>query len=108
MSGWRKEWRDSALCDDIGNAIYKWLERAAPYANPELDKKYWEPIFKQIEKVMETVEAEAIAAEREACAKIAEEVARGLVISTDHDRGLSQASTFIADAIRARGQTTSD
>lgn len=50
----------------------------------------------------------AIVAEREACAKIAEEVARGLIISTDHDRGLSQASTFIADAIRARGQTTSD
>jgi hypothetical protein len=47
-------------------------------------------------------------AEREACAKIAEEVARGLVITTDHDRGLSQASTFIAAAIRARGQVTPD
>lgn len=60
----------------------------------------------RLREVIESVIHLAVKTEREACAKIAEEVARGLVISTDHDRGLSQASTFIADAIRARGQTT--
>lgn len=58
--------------------------------------------------VGQCVVRDAIAAERDACAKIAEEVARGLVITSNHDRGLSQASTFIAAAIRARGQTTPD
>lgn len=105
MSNWRTEWRNSSLYDDIGDRIDEWVAKAAPYGDSvELEAKYWEPVIKAIEKVLETVEAEAIAAEREACAKIA----------FDHEkRSLRAGATVtagwcldIAAAIRARGEKT--
>lgn len=110
MSNWRTEWRYSALYDDIGDRIDEWVAKAAPYGDSmELEAKYWEPVIKAIEKVLENVESEAIAAEREACATIAQgfippaEAARKIDFQLCiRDAALSER---IAAAIRARGQT---
>lgn len=105
MSNWRTEWRNSALYDDIGDKIDEWVAKAAPYGDSvELEAKYWEPVIKAIEKVLETVEAEAIAAEREENAKLADAIAERWY-ATDEKNG-GPAAEEIAAAIRARGQTT--
>ena len=101
MSNWRTEWRNSALYDDLGDRIDEWVAKAAPYGdNIELEAKYWEPVIRAIEKVLETVESEAIAAEREECSKIAHEASAWC-------RSFSSEETAdqIEAAIRAREQT---
>lgn len=108
MSNWRTEWRNSALYDDIGDKIDEWVAKAAPYGDSvELEDKYWEPVIKAIEKVLETVESEAIAAEREECAKIADALDQRWGLShRDVTPHASEVAEQIAAAIRARGQTT--
>lgn len=105
MSNWRKEWRWSALYDDISNRIDEWVAKAAPYGDSiELEAKYWEPVIKAIEKVLEQVESEAIATERERCAKTAVET--GIDLQEKYnERPCFEIGEAIAAAIRARGQT---
>ena len=100
MSNWRTEWRYSSLYDDLGDKIDEWVAKAAPYGDSvELEDKYWEPVIKAIEQVLEHVESEAIAAERSECAKIADHTSAWC-------RSFSSEETAeqIAAAIRSRGE----
>jgi hypothetical protein len=79
MMEWRGAWKDSALADQLGDAVIEFAD-----AEHETDTK-WDAIYEAAERLMATVEEDVIAA----CAKIADEF----------------AEFDVAAAIRARGET---
>ena len=112
MSDWRKEWRNSAIYEHIGDCVDEWARKSGPEENDaQNETKYWEPVIQAIEAAMEIVEQESIAAEREACAKIADDMAANLELAgqvnpSNHINKAQLAAKELSHRIRARGEKT--
>ena len=79
------------------------LDRMPP--DDHCNKPYWTATDEELERLVELVRADAIADEREACAKVCEHRIGGAVQSNGWWSGFKSAMKQCAAAIRARGNT---